>query len=322
MKNKKIQVAIYFFVFLIILLLFISYNTTPQIEYFDSNNFEQVILEFDFNAVPGSESCVKEYTNTNLVKNEEDGGYTLHMENVGSDEEPIWSSTRAISKETFSGDFMLVINVDNIPEKDNSFPAIWLWSNMNGEIDIMETTNVDTKNFSSTLVVYEENTNNPQYTTQNVYKEGEKWYDRYTPYMEFPGGKNKPHTFILLKKEYEVEKENKVKKENKVWIYVDPTYTIGKDTITITKNSSSKYTKKYYNLNKPYKDNIAGDFIPTKLKDAEYNLVFNLEPRHFVMYDNKKIEKNSCGNYDKSSFIIKSIGFKDISGFTINDNDS
>lgn len=309
MKNKKIQVAIYFFVFLNILLLFISYNTSPQIEYFDSNDLQQVSLKFDTNAVPGIEGCVSEYKRENLVKNEY-GSYTLHMENVGSDEEPIWSSTRAISKETFSGDFMLVINVDNIPEKDNSFPAIWLWSNMNGEIDIMETTNVDTKNFSSTLVVYKENTNDRKYSTQEIPNYIEKeyiWPDSYIPYMEFPDKKNKSHTFILLKK------------KNEVWIYVDPEFTINERTINITKNNISKYTKKYYDLNKPYEN---GETFEKLSENINYHLVFNLEPRHYKMYDNKKIEKNSCGNYDKSSFIIKSIGYKDISGFTIKDNDS
>jgi hypothetical protein len=314
MKNKKIQVAIYFFVFLNILLLFISYNRSPQIEYFDSNDFEQVSLKFDTNAVPGLEGCVSEYKSENLVKND-DESYTLDMENVGSAKEPTWSSTRAISEETFSGDFMLVINVDNIPEKGNSFPAIWLWSNMNGEIDIMETTNVDTKNFSSTLVVYKENTNDRKYSTQEIanYIEKEyRWPESYIPYMEFPDEKNKPHTFILLKK------------KNEVWIYVDPTYTIGKDTINITKNNSSKYTKKYYDLNKTYEngETFKKLYKDSNEKDTNYHLVFNLEPRHYKMSNNIKIEEDSCKHYDKSSFIIKSIGYKDISGFTIKDNDS
>ena len=315
MKNKKIQVAIYFFVFLNILLLFISYNTTSQIEYFDSNDLQQVSLYFDTNAVPGLEGCVSKYKSENLVKNEEDGSYTLHMKHMKNVEKSGWYSTRAISERTFSGDFMLVINVDNIPEKGNSFPAIWLLSNMNGEIDIMETTNVDIKNFSSTLVVYKENTNERKYSTQEIPNYIEKkyrWPESYIPYMEFPGKKNKAHTFILLKK------------ENKVWIYVDPKYTIGKDTINITKNNSSKYTKKYYDLNKTYTN---GETFKKLYKDSNekhtnYHLVFNLEPRHYKMSDNIKIEVDSCGNYDKSSFIIKSIGYKDISDFTIKDNDS
>lgn len=313
MKNKKIHVAIYFFVFLVILLLFISYNTTPQIEYFDSNNFEQVLLKFDDKADPNLEGCANKYKSENLVKNEEDGGYTLHMKNVGNKENPLWYSTRAISTEKFAGDFMLVIDVANIPETDNSFPAIWLWSNNNGEIDIMESTNVDTNNFSSTLVVYEENTNKRKYSTQEIVNDiegGYIWPESYIPYMEFPDRKNKPHTFILLKK------------ENNVWIYVDPTYTIGKDTITITKNSRSKYTKKYYNLNKPYKngETFKKLYKDSNKEDTNYHLVFNLEPRHYEMNDNIKVEKNSCGDYDKSEFTIKSIGFKNISGFTIKDN--
>ena len=251
-----------------------------------------------------SESCVvSPYQKSNVVPFSTNG-FEIKL-NKDKDTGNLRSG-RVSSVDTYKGDMMFIIDIASMTSSDIAYYAIWLYSNQIGEIDLMETANKNSSEFSYSLIKL--NKNNQRISTQcedNGYGSTSFKNDKY----------NHDHTLVFIKKGSDVT------------VYMNPIIKESENggIPTIVYTEGSPYVRNY-DLDIEYWTINDDNFKEPKskhnfkeLKDAEWKLTFNLEARHFqtkppysFIYDCKN--KVYTENNQTASFKVGEVKYYDLTG--------